>query len=138
MITQEIIQPLARYFNASMSTGTSTPVISISNAQMVRIVAHSGTLTGAGSAVLRVYVNTTNTTSGAVQLTSKAVTLLSDRTYEIFIASAEVYDAMERASYLFVSLDAATGMTAQIAIEISALPGRDIPASLPSNWTRVL
>jgi hypothetical protein len=32
---------------------------------------------------------------------------------------------------------AGTG-TAQIAIEISAFPGRDIPATLPSGWTRVL
>jgi len=138
MITQEIIQPLARYFNASMTSGTSTTVVNIANAQTLRIVAHSGALTGTGTATLRIFVNTTNATSGATQLTSKAVTLASDRTYEIFIAGAEVYEAMERASYLFVSLDAAAGMTAQIAIEISALPGRDIPASLPSNWTRVL
>jgi len=43
---------------------------------------------------------------------------------------------MTHASHLFVRIDG-TG-TAQIAIEISAFPGRDIPATLPSGWTRVL
>jgi hypothetical protein len=37
---------------------------------------------------------------------------------------------------MFVRI-AGTG-TAQIAIEISAFPARDVPASLPANWTRVL
>jgi len=101
----------------------------------VRIVAHTGTLTG--TPALRVFVNTTNSTSGATQLMDKAITSpASNSTYEIFVSGAEAYAAMTHASHLFVRIDG-TG-TAQIAIEISAFPGRDIPASLPSNWTRVL
>jgi len=134
MLVQETIQPLLRYFNAAAS-GADTSVVSIANAQAVRIVAHTGTVTG--SAALRVFVNTTNSTSGAVEIADKAITsLAANSTYEIFVTGEEAYAALERASHLFVRV-AGTG-TAQIAIEVSALPGRDIPASLPTNWTRVL
>jgi len=134
MLVQETIQPLLRYFNAAAS-GADTSVVSIANAQAVRIVAHTGTVTG--SAALRVFVNTTNSTSGAVEIADKAITsLAANSTYEIFVTGEEAYAALERASHLFVRV-AGTG-TAQIAIEISALPGRDIPAALPANWTRVL
>jgi hypothetical protein len=134
MLVQETIQPLLRYFNAAAS-GADTAVVSIANAQAVRIVAHTGTVTG--SASLQVHVNTTNSTSGAVQITDKAIaTLVSNSTYEIFVTGAEAYAAMTHASYMFVRV-AGTG-TAQIAIEISAFPGRDIPATLPTGWTRVL
>ena len=61
---------------------------------------------------------------------------ISNSTDEIFVSGEEAYAALERASHLFVRV-AGTG-TAQIAIEISAFPGRDIPATLPSGWTRVL
>ena len=135
MLVQETIQPLLRFFNANVTAPADTSVISIANAQAVRIVAHTGTLTG--TPALRVFVNTTNSTSGATQLTDKAITSpVSNSTYEIFVSGAEAYAAMTHASHLFVRIDG-TG-TAQIAIEISAFPGRDIPASLPSNWTRVL
>jgi len=134
MLVQETIQPLLRYFNAAAS-GADTSVVSIANAQAVRIVAHTGTVTG--SAALRVFVNTTNSTSGAVEIADKAIaTLAANSTYEIFVTGEEAYAALERASHLFVRV-AGTG-TAQIAIEVSALPGRDIPAALPANWTRVL
>jgi len=134
MLVQETIQPLLRYFNAAAS-GADTSVVSIANAQAVRIVAHTGTVTG--SAALRVFVNTTNSTSGAVEIADKAIaTLAANSTYEIFVTGEEAYAALERASHLFVRI-AGTG-TAQIAIEISALPGRDVPAALPTNWTRVL
>jgi len=134
MLVQETIQPLLRYFNAAAS-GADTSVVSIANAQAVRIVAHTGTVTG--SAALRVFVNTTNSTSGAVEIADKAITsLAANSTYEIFVTGEEAYAALERASHLFVRV-AGTG-TAQIAIEISALPGRDVPAALPANWTRVL
>jgi len=134
MLVQETIQPLLRYFNAAAS-GADTAVVSIANAQAVRIVAHTGTVTG--SAALRVFVNTTNSTSGAVEIADKAITsLAANSTYEIFVTGEEAYAALERASHLFVRV-AGTG-TAQIAIEISALPGRDVPAALPANWTRVL
>jgi len=134
MLVQETIQPLLRYFNAAAS-GADTSVVSIANTQAVRIVVHTGTVTG--SAALRVFVNTTNSTSGAVEIADKAIaTLAANSTYEIFVTGEEAYAALERASHLFVRV-AGTG-TAQIAIEVSALPGRDIPASLPTNWTRVL
>jgi len=134
MLVQETIQPLLRYFNAAAS-GADTAVVSIANAQAVRIVAHTGTVTG--SAALRVFVNTTNSTSGAVEIADKAIaTLAANSTYEIFVTGEEAYAALERASHLFVRV-AGTG-TAQIAIEVSALPGRDVPAALPANWTRVL
>jgi hypothetical protein len=124
-----------RFFNANVTAPADTAVISIANTQAVRIVAHTGTLTG--TPALRVFVNTTNSTSGATQLMDKAITSpASNSTYEIFVSGAEAYAAMTHASHLFVRIDG-TG-TAQIAIEISAFPGRDIPASLPSNWTRVL
>ena len=135
MLVQETIQPLLRFFNANVTAPADTAVISIANTQAVRIVAHTGTLTG--TPALRVFVNTTNSTSGATQLMDKAITsLASNSSYEIFVSGAEAYAAMTHASHLFVRIDG-TG-TAQIAIEISAFPGRDIPASLPSNWTRVL
>jgi len=135
MLVQETIQPLLRYFNANVTAPADTAVISIANTQAVRIVAHTGTLTG--TPALRVFVNTTNSTSGATQLMDKAITSpASNSTYEIFVSGAEAYAAMTHASHLFVRIDG-TG-TAQIAIEVSAFPGRDIPASLPSNWTRVL
>jgi hypothetical protein len=137
MLVQETIQPLLRYFNANITADTDTAVISIANTQAVRIVAHTGTVTG--TAALRVFVNTTNSTSGATQLTDKAITsLASDSSYEIFVTGAEVYAAMAHAAYLFVQVEVTDTATVPISIEISAFPGRDIPASLPANWTRVL
>jgi len=135
MLVQETIQPLLRYFNANVTAPADTSVISIANAQAVRIVAHTGTVTD--SASLQVHVNTTNSTNGATQMTDKTITsLAANSTYEIFVTGAEAYAAMTHASYMFVRI-AGTG-TAQIAIEISAFPARDVPASLPSGWTRVL
>jgi hypothetical protein len=135
MLVQETIQPLLRFFNASVTAPADTAVISIANTQAVRIVAHTGTVTG--TPALRVFVNTTNNVSGATELTDKAITTLaSNRTYEIFVSGAEAYAAMARASHLFVRV-AGTG-TVPISIEISAFPGRDVPASLPTNWERVL
>jgi hypothetical protein len=135
MLVQETIQPLLRFFNANVTAPADTAVISIANTQAVRIVAHTGTLTG--TPALRVFVNTTNSTSGATQLMDKAITSpASNSTYEIFVSGAEAYAAMTHASHLFVRIDG-TG-TAQIAIEISAFPARDVPATLPTNWTRVL
>jgi len=137
MLVQETIQPLLRFFNANITADTDTAVISIANTQAVRIVAHTGTVTG--TAALRVFVNTTNSTSGATQLTDKAITsLASNSSYEIFVTGAEAYAAMARAAYLFVQVDVTGTATVPISIEVSAFPGRDIPASLPSNWTRVL
>ena len=137
MLVQETIQPLLRFFGANITADTDTAVVSISNTQAVRIVAHTGTVTG--TAALRVFVNTTNSTSGATQLTDKAITsLASNSSYEIFVTGAEAYAAMARAAYLFVQVDVTGTATVPISIEISAFPGRDIPASLPSNWTRVL
>jgi len=135
MLVQETIQPLLRFFNANVSAPADTPVVGISNTQAVRIVAHIGTVTG--TPALRVFVNTTNSVTGAVEVTDKAITTLApNSTYEIFVSGAEAYAALERASHLFVRI-AGPG-TAQIAIEISAFPGRDIPAPLPANWTRIL
>jgi len=137
MLVQETIQPLLRFFDANITADTDTAVISIANTQAVRIVAHTGTVTG--TAALRVFVNTTNSTSGATQLTDKAITsLASNSSYEIFVTGAEAYAAMARAAYLFVQVDVTGTATVPISIEVSAFPGRDIPASLPSNWTRVL
>jgi len=137
MLVQETIQPLLRFFNANVTTDTDTSVVSISNTQAVRIVAHTGTVSGTNS--LRVFVNTTNSTSGATQLTDKAVSLASNSSYEIFVTGAEAYAAMARAAYLFVQIDVGgSSPSVPISIEISAFPGRDIPASLPSGWTRVL
>ena len=137
MLVQETIQPLLRFFNTNITADTDTAVVSISNTQAVRIVAHTGTVTG--TAALRVFVNTTNSTSGATQLTDKAITsLASNSSYEIFVTGAEAYAAMARAAYLFVQIDVTGTATVPISIEVSAFPGRDIPASLPANWTRVL
>jgi len=137
MLVQETIQPLLRFFNANITADTDTAVISIANAQVVRIVAHTGTVSGTNT--LRVFVNTTNSTSGATELTDKAVSLASNSSYEIFVTGAEAYAAMARASHLFVQIDvggASPGVP--ISIEVSAFPGRDVPAALPANWTRVL
>jgi len=137
MLVQETIQPLLRFFNANVTTTTDTTVISIANTQAVRIVAHTGTVSG--SAALRVFVNRTNSTQNAVEVPSKAITTLaSDSSYEIYVSGAEVYTALWRASHLFVRLALTGSATVPIAIEISAFPGRDIPAPLPANWTRVL
>jgi hypothetical protein len=137
MLVQETIQPLLRFFNANVTTTTDTTVINIANAQAVRIVAHTGTVSG--SAALRVFVNRTNSTQNAVEVPSKAITTLaSDSSYEIFVSGAEAYTALWRASHLFVRLALTGSATVPIAIEISAFPGRDIPAPLPANWTRVL
>jgi hypothetical protein len=137
MLVQETIQPLARFFNASVTSDTDTAIVDISNALMVRIVAHTGTVTG--TAALRVLVNTTNSASGAVELTDKAIaTLASNSSYEIFVSGAEAYTALERASHLFARVDATGAATVPIAIEISAMPARNIPAALPASWTRVL
>jgi hypothetical protein len=137
MLVQETIQPLLRFFNANITADTDTPVVSIANAQAVRIVAHTGSV--AGNNTLRVFVNTTNNTQNATQLTDKQASLAQNSTYEIFVTGAEAYAAMARAAYLFVQIDVdGSNPSVQIAIEISAFPGRDIPASLPSGWTRVL
>jgi len=137
MLVQETIQPLLRFFNANITADTDTAVISIANTQAVRIVAHTGTVTG--TAALRVFVNTTNSTSGATQLTDKAITsLASNSSYEIFVTGAEAYAAMAHAAYLFVQVDVTGAATVPISIEVSAFPGRDIPATLPTGWTRVL
>ena len=137
MLVQETIQPLLRFFNANITADTDTAVISIANTQAVRIVAHTGTVTG--TAALRVFVNTTNSTSGATQLTDKAITsLASNSSYEIFVTGAEAYAAMAHAAYLFVQVDVTGTATVPISIEVSAFPARDVPATLPSGWTRVL
>ena len=137
MLVQETIQPLLRFFNANITADTDTAVISIANTQAVRIVAHTGTVTG--TAALRVFVNTTNSTSGATQLTDKAITsLASNSSYEIFVTGVEAYAAMAHAAYLFVQVDVTGAATVPISIEVSAFPGRDIPATLPTGWTRVL
>jgi tRNA G26 N,N-dimethylase Trm1 len=138
MLVQETIQPLLRFFNANVTTDTDTSVVSISNTQAVRIVAHTGTVSGTNS--LRVFVNTTNSASGATELTDKAIaTLASNSSYEIFVSGAEAYAAMAHAAFLFVQVDVGgASPSVPIAIEISAFPARDVPASLPSGWTRVL
>jgi hypothetical protein len=137
MLVQETIQPLTRFFNAGVAADTDTSIVSIADAHAVRIVAHTGTVTG--TAALRVLVNTTNSASGAVELVDKTIeTLASDSTYEIFVTGAEAYAALERASHLFARVDVTGAATVPIAIEISAFPARNIPASLPANWTRVL
>ena len=138
MFVQETIQPLTRAFYANITADTDTAIVNITNAQTVRIVAHTGAVTG--TAALRVFVNTTNTASGAVEVTDKAVaTLASDSTYEIFVTGAEAYAALERAAYLFVRIDV-TSATASVPItlEISAFPARDVPVTLPANWTRIV
>jgi hypothetical protein len=137
MLVQETIQPLARFFNASVTSDTDTAIVDIANALVVRIVAHTGAVTG--TAALRVLVNTTNSASGAVELTDKAIaTLASNSTYEIFVTGAEAYAALERASYLFARVDVTGAATVPIAIEFSALPARNVPASLPTGWTRIV
>jgi len=137
MLVQETIQPLARFFNANVTADTDTAIVSIADAHCVRITAHTGTVTG--TAALRVLVNTTNSASGAVELTDKAVaTLNSNSTYEIFITGAEAYTALGQASHLFARVDVTGAATVPIAIEISAFPARNIPASLPANWTRIV
>jgi len=137
MLVQETIQPLLRFFNANITADTDTAVVSISNTQAVRIVAHTGSVVG--TAELRVFVNTTNSTSGATELTDKEITpLASNSSYEIFVTGAEAYAALERASHLFVQVDVTGTASVPISIEVSALPGRDIPATLPTNWTRIL
>ena len=137
MLVQETIQPLLRFFNANVTADTDTSVISIANAQAVRIVAHTGTVVG--TAALRVFVNTTNSASGATELTDKAIaTLASNSSYEIFVSGEEAYAAMARASHLFARVDVTDSATVPIAIEISAFPARDVPATLPTDWTRVL
>jgi tRNA G26 N,N-dimethylase Trm1 len=137
MLVQETIQPLTRFFNAAVSADTDTAIVSISDAHCVRIVAHTGAVTG--SAALRVLVNTTNSASGAVELTDKAIaTLNSNATYEIFVTGAEAYAALERASHLFARVDVTGAATVPIAIEISAFPARNVPASLPANWVRIV
>jgi uncharacterized membrane protein len=140
MLVQETIQPLLRFFNANVTSDTDTAVVSISNTQAVRIVAHTGTVSGNNA--LRVFVNTTNNTNNATELTGKGIitpAIASDSSYEIFVTGAEAYAAMARAAYLFVQVDVGgTNPSVPISIEISAFPGRDIPASLPTNWTRVL
>jgi hypothetical protein len=137
MLVQETIQPLARFFNANVTADTDTAIVSIADAHCVRITAHTGTVTG--TAALRVLVNTTNSASGAVELTDKAVaTLASNSSYEIFVTGAEAYTALERASHLFARVDVTDTASVPIAIEISAFPARTIPTQLPANWTRVL
>jgi len=137
MLVQETIQPLARFFNAAVTADTDTDIVSIADSHCVRIVAHTGTVTG--TAALRVLVNTTNSASGAVELTDKTIaTLASNSSYEIFVTGAEAYAALERASYLFARVDVTGASSVPIAIEISAFPARNIPASLPANWTRVV
>jgi hypothetical protein len=137
MLVQETIQPLARFFNASVTSDTDTAIVSIADAHCVRVVAHTGTVTG--TAALRVLVNTTNNASGAVELTDKAIaTLASNSSYEIFVTGAEAYAALERASHLFARVDVTGAASVPIAIEISAFPARNIPAQLPANWTRIV
>jgi tRNA G26 N,N-dimethylase Trm1 len=137
MLVQETIQPLARFFNANVTADTDTAIVSIADAHCVRITAHTGTVTG--TAALRVLVNTTNSASGAVELTDKAVaTLKSNSTYEIFVTGAEAYAALVRASHLFARVDVTGAASVPIAIEISAFPARNVPASLPANWTRIV
>jgi hypothetical protein len=138
MLVQETIQPLLRYFSAGVTQDTNTPVVSIANAQAVRIVAHTGAV--AGSATLRVFVNNVNDITGAVQIPSKAVPLASNSSYEIFVSGAEAYAAIARAAFLYVQIDVVENSSpiVPIAIEVSAFPGRSVPTSLPANWTRVL
>jgi tRNA G26 N,N-dimethylase Trm1 len=137
MLVQETIQPLARFFNANVTADTDTAIVSIADAHCVRIVAHTGAVTG--TAALRVLVNTTNSASGAVELTDKAIaTLASNSTYEIFVTGAEAYTALARASHLFARVDVTGAASVPIAIEISAFPARNVPASLPANWTRIV
>ena len=137
MLVQETIQPLARFFSANVTADTDTAIVSIADTHCVRIVAHTGAVTG--TAALRVLVNTTNSASGAVELTDKAVaTLASNSSYEIFVTGAEAYAALERASHLFARVDVTGAASVPIAIEISAFPARNIPASLPANWARIM
>jgi len=137
MLVQETIQPLARFFNANVTADTDTAIVSIADAHCVRVVAHTGAVTG--TAALRVLVNTTNSASGAVELTDKAIaTLASNSTYEIFVTGAEAYAALGQASHLFARVDVTGAASVPIAIEISAFPARNIPASLPANWTRIM
>jgi len=138
MLVQETIQPLLRYFSAGVTQDTNTPVVSIANAQAVRIVAHTGAVVG--SATLRVFVNNVNDITGAVQIPSKAVPLASNSSYEIFVSGAEAYAAIARAAFLYVQIDVVENSSpiVPIAIEVSAFPGRSVPTSLPANWTRVL
>jgi hypothetical protein len=138
MLVQETIQPLLRYFSTGVTQDTNTPVVSIANAQAVRIVAHTGAV--AGSATLRVFVNNVNDITGAVQIPSKAVPLASTSSYEIFVSGDEAYAAIARAAFLYVQIDVVenSSPSVPIAIEVSAFPGRSVPTSLPANWTRVL
>lgn len=137
MFVQETIQPLARFFDAGVVADTDTAIVSIADAHCVRIVAHTGAVTG--TATLRVLVNTTNSVSGAVELTDKAIAVLaSNSTYEIFVTGAEAYAAMERASHLFARIDVTGAATVPVALEIAAFPARNVPATLPANWTRVV
>ena len=137
MLVQETIQPLTRFFSANVTADTDTAIVSIADAHCVRIVAHTGAVTG--TAALRVLVNTTNSASGAVELTDKAIaTLASNSTYEIFVTGAEAYTALARASHLFARVDVTGAASVPIAIEISAFPARNIPAQLPANWTRIM
>jgi hypothetical protein len=137
MLAQETIQPLLRFFNASVTTDTNTTVVDLSNTQAVRIVAHTGTV--AGTNTLRVFVNRTNSTNNATELTDKSVSLASDSSYEIFVTGDEACTTLSRASHLFVRVNVGgQNPSVPISIEISAFPGRDIPATMPTNWTRVL
>ena len=139
MLVQETIQPLLRFFNPNVSADTDTPVVSIANAQAVRIVAHTGTITGTGTAALQVRVNRTSSTQDSVGVPGKAITqLASNRSYEIFVSGAEAYTALWRSAFLFVRLTVPNTLTVPIVIEISAFPGRDVPSPLPSDWVRIL
>jgi len=138
MHVQENIQPLLRFFAANITADTDTSVVSIADAHAVRVVAHVGTVSG--SNVIRVFVNTTNSTNGATELTAKATpTLASDNSYEIFVTGEEAITALPGAAYLFVRVDVGgSSPSVPIAIDVSAYPARRVPATLPTGWTRII
>jgi len=136
MLVQETIQPLLRYFSPGVVQTTNTSVVSIANAQAVRIVAHVGLVTG--SVTLRVFVNNINDIANAVPVPGKSTSLATNSSYEIFVSGSEVYAALARASFMFVRIEVGDSSSAPLSIEISAFPGRDIPSPLPPNWTRIL
>jgi len=136
MIDTTHIQPLARVFNASVAATTTLMTVSTANAHALRVVIHTGTLTGTGTATIRVWANTQNNLTGAVQVIETA-TLAADSSYELLVSAPALITAKPGATHALVQINVSGTLTAQIAGEVAALPARSVPAALPTNWTRL-
>lgn len=135
MYTYEHAVPLVRYSPQSITADTTVATIDMSDVHVARAVLMVGAVSGTVTA--RVYVNTTNSLTNAVQVTSAARQLTADSTLVYAILSETVASILPQASYVLIQIDVDTSASATVGVDVTGVVARYAPRAMPTGFEMV-